>query len=52
MLVTARKFRELKAAPEDKEIADLGPVEALPRESQAPELQVPDAEAAKPRLIQ
>ena len=52
VLVTARKFRELKAAPEDKEIADLAPLETLPREAQAPELQASDAEATKPRLIQ
>jgi DNA recombination protein RmuC len=38
VLVSARKFRELKVASEDKEIADLNPVEALPREVQAPEL--------------
>ncbi|MFH2088021.1 MAG: DNA recombination protein RmuC [Pseudomonadota bacterium] len=38
VLVSARKFRDLKVAGEDKEIADLNPVEALPRELQAPEL--------------
>ncbi len=38
VLVSARKFRDLKVAGEDKEIADLNPVEALPREVQAPEL--------------
>ena len=38
VLVSARKFRELKVASEDKEIADLNPVEVLPREVQAPEL--------------
>ncbi|MBN8477009.1 MAG: DNA recombination protein RmuC [Sulfuritalea sp.] len=38
VLVSARKFRELKAAGEDKEIGDLNPVESLPRELQAPEL--------------
>jgi len=38
VLVSARKFRDLKVAAEDKEIADLNPVEALPREPQAPEL--------------
>ena len=38
VLVSARKFRELKAAAEDKEIRDLNPVEALPRDVQAPEL--------------
>lgn len=38
VLVSARKFRDLKVASEDKEIADLNPVEALPRDLQAPEL--------------
>ncbi len=42
VLVSARKFRELKVASEDKEIRDLNPVEALPREPQAPELLPPD----------
>ncbi|MBK9520877.1 MAG: DNA recombination protein RmuC [Rhodocyclaceae bacterium] len=37
VLVTARKFRDLKVAPEGKEIRDLGPVELLPRELQAEE---------------
>lgn len=50
VLVSARRFRELKAAPEDKEIADLAPVEALPRPAQAPELQAGDDEPAPPRL--
>jgi len=43
VLVSARKFRELKAAGEDRDIADLGPVEALPREAQAAELLPRDA---------
>ena len=38
VLVSARKFRDLKAAGEDKEIRDLNPVGALPRGVQAPEL--------------
>jgi DNA recombination protein RmuC len=38
VLVSARKFRELKVAGDDKEIRDLNPVEALPRAAQAPEL--------------
>ena len=38
VLVSARKFRDLKAASEDKEIRDLNPVEGLPRGVQAPEL--------------
>ncbi len=39
VLVSARKFRDLKAAAGDKEIRDLSPVEAMPRSVQAPELQ-------------
>lgn len=39
VLVSARKFRDLKAAPEDKEVRDLTPVEAIPRTVQASELQ-------------
>ncbi|MEK7736409.1 MAG: DNA recombination protein RmuC, partial [Pseudomonadota bacterium] len=39
VLVSARKFRELKATPEDKELRELAPVESLPRELQAPEMQ-------------
>lgn len=42
VLVSARKFRDLKVAGEDKEIGDLNPVEALPREVQAPELLAAD----------
>ena len=42
VLVSARKFRDLKVAGEDKEIRDLNPVEALPRETQAPELLAKD----------
>ena len=38
VLVSARKFRDLKVGSEDKEIRDLNPVEALPRQAQAPEL--------------
>ena len=43
VLVSARKFRDLKAGAEDKEIKDLVPVEAVPRALQAPEL-VPHAD--------
>ena len=39
VLVSARKFRELKATPEDKELRELSPVESVPRELQAPEMQ-------------
>ncbi|MDO8789644.1 MAG: DNA recombination protein RmuC [Sulfuritalea sp.] len=42
VLVSARKFRDLKVASEDKEIRDLNPVEALPRDVQAPELLAKD----------
>jgi DNA recombination protein RmuC len=42
VLVSARKFRDLKVASEDKEIRDLNPVESLPREIQAPELLAKD----------
>lgn len=39
VLVTARKFRELQAAPEDKDIRDLVPVDSAPRALQALEMQ-------------
>ncbi|MCX7149652.1 MAG: DNA recombination protein RmuC [Rhodocyclales bacterium] len=42
VLVSARKFRDLKVASEDKEIRDLNPVESLPRDVQAPELLAKD----------
>jgi DNA recombination protein RmuC len=38
VLVTGRKFRDLKAAPEDKEIAELAPLDNAPRKIAAPEL--------------
>jgi DNA recombination protein RmuC len=38
VLVSARKFRELKVAGEDREIVDLSPVELSPRSLQASEL--------------
>ena len=47
VLVSARKFRELKVASEDKEIGDLSPVEALPREVQAQELLPGDAAGSR-----
>ncbi|MCX7180122.1 MAG: DNA recombination protein RmuC [Proteobacteria bacterium] len=39
VLVSARKFRDLKATPEGKELRDLTPLEGIPRELQAPEMQ-------------
>ncbi len=38
VLVSARRFRELKAGSEEREIAALAPVESLPREIQSAEL--------------
>jgi DNA recombination protein RmuC len=38
VLVSARRFKELKVAGEDKEIADLAQVEVRPRQIQAAEL--------------
>ena len=43
VLVTARKFVDLKAAPEDGEIEAPQPVDTLPRALQAPELAPPEA---------
>jgi DNA recombination protein RmuC len=40
VLSTARKFRDLQAAPEGKEIRDLTPVDTAARSLQAPEMQV------------
>jgi DNA recombination protein RmuC len=39
VLSTARKFRDLQAAPEGKEIRDLSPVDTAARALQAPEMQ-------------
>ena len=39
VLVTARKFRDLRAVPEGKEIRDLAPVDTSARALQAPEMQ-------------
>ncbi|MFA7280306.1 MAG: DNA recombination protein RmuC [Sterolibacterium sp.] len=39
VLVSARKFRDLKATPEGKELRDLVPVEGIARALQAPEMQ-------------
>jgi DNA recombination protein RmuC len=38
VLVSARKFRDLKAVTEDREIRDLVPLDVVPRAMQAPEL--------------
>lgn len=38
VLVSARKFRDLKAAPDNKELRELSGIEAAPRSLQAPEL--------------
>ena len=43
VMVNARKFRDLKAAPEGKEIRDLAPIEMLPRDLQAEEFLLPAA---------
>jgi DNA recombination protein RmuC len=43
VLVSARKFKELKAAPDGKDVGDVEQVEVLPRLLQAPE---PEAQAA------
>ena len=45
VLVTARKFQELKAAPDDVEVAAPEPVEAAPRRWQAAELVAVEAPA-------
>jgi len=46
VLVTARRFRDLKAAPEDTQIVALEPIEVLPRALQAPEMTDAGAAAA------
>ncbi|HET7400135.1 MAG TPA: DNA recombination protein RmuC, partial [Usitatibacter sp.] len=38
VLVSTRKFKELKAVPDGREIAELEPVDLVPRAMQAPEL--------------
>jgi DNA recombination protein RmuC len=40
VLVSARRFKELKAAPEDREIGEIAQVETLPRALQVAELEV------------
>jgi DNA recombination protein RmuC len=41
VLVSTRKFKELKAVPDGREIAELEPVDLVPRAMQAPELAGP-----------
>ena len=43
VLVSARKFKELKAAPDGKEVGDVDQVEVLPRLLEAPDLEAQDA---------
>ena len=45
VLVSARKFRDLQAAPENKEIRDLSPVDTAPRELQAQEMRAQEMQA-------
>ena len=47
VLVTARKFRDLQAAPEGKEIRDLAPVDVAARALQAPEMQAGSEEPGR-----
>lgn len=42
VLVSARRFRDLRAATDGREIGDAEPLEQVPRAAQAPELQAPD----------
>ena len=46
VLVSARKFRDLKVAPEAKELRDLVPVESTARALVAPEMETPDRPAS------
>jgi DNA recombination protein RmuC len=50
VLVTARKFEELKAAPEGDEIESPQPVDSLPRPLTAPELVAREAGAPPERI--
>jgi DNA recombination protein RmuC len=47
VLSTARKFRDLQAAPEGKEIRDLTPVDTAARALQAPEMQASTEETRR-----
>jgi DNA recombination protein RmuC len=51
VLVTARRFVDLEAAPEGNEIAAPEPVETLPRPLLAPELTLREAAAASERAV-
>jgi DNA recombination protein RmuC len=47
VLVTARKFRDLQAAPEGKELKELAQVDRVPRILQAPEMQAGNGDSDK-----
>jgi DNA recombination protein RmuC len=47
VLVTARKFRDLEAAPEGKEIRELTPVDTAARALQAPEMLAPTKDSGR-----
>ena len=47
VLSTARKFRDLQAAPEGKEIRDLNPVDTAARALQAPEMQTESKDSGR-----
>jgi DNA recombination protein RmuC len=47
VLVSARRFKELEAVPDGREIAQAEQVEALPRALQIPELEIADEVAAE-----
>jgi DNA recombination protein RmuC len=46
VMVSARRFRDLKAAPIDRELEELSPIEESPRMLQAPELTTPAGASA------
>lgn len=47
VLVTARRFRDLQAVGEGKEIRDLAPVDSAPRQLQSPEMAVSTGEPGR-----